>query len=66
MLHFLHNSRRVDMKHESLYTKSYDAGTTTRLAIKRVVSKVADAGLAGITVVCAFGAAVAPKPKPKG
>jgi hypothetical protein len=53
------------MKHESLYNKSYNAGTTTRLGIKRVATKVADAGLAGITVVCAFGAAVAPKPKAK-
>lgn len=51
------------MKHQTLYDKSYNAGTKTRLGIKRVATKVADAGLAGIVVVTAFGAAVAPKRK---
>jgi len=62
------------MKHQVLHDRAYNAGTITRLTIKRVglkstviakrvASKTADAGLAGITVVTAFGAAVAPKRK---
>ncbi len=49
------------MKHEALHESAHNAGTNTRLAIKRVATKVADVGLAGIVVAVAFTAAVAPR-----
>lgn len=49
------------MKHEALHESAHNAGTNTRLAIKRVATKVADVGLAGIVVVVAFTAAAAPR-----
>lgn len=51
------------MKHEALHASAHNAGTNTRLAIKRVATKVADVGLAGIVVAVAFTAAVAPRRK---
>jgi len=62
------------MKHQVLHDRAYNAGTTTRLTIKRVglkstviakrvALKTADAGLAGITVVTSFTSAVTPRRK---